>query len=527
MLTRRQFLIKSAQLVAGVGMGGALLGTAGCTGSSGAAASGPAWKDLAQRISGPVLRPWSAGFAKLAQPNNLRYASKLPAGIARCVSANDAAQAIAWSRENDIRLAARSGGHSYAGYSSTEGLMMDLSLMNQADYDPSSGIVMIGGGIRNVDLYSALQAAEVTITHGRCPTVGGAAFLLGGGIGFNMRRFGLACDLMTETELVTADGEILTLNQSDNSSLFWACRGGAGGNFGINTSFSLMTFPTDELTVFNIVWSDHLEELYPALISALQDAPPELGSRLALSATAPEQFGANSKMTVTLLGQLVGTPGDLADILAPAYQASEPAQETIQQMSYWDAQDNFLAEPGLPARYQERSGFFTGPPDSAAIDAAFSWARNWPGTSASANFVLFQTGEQVNAKAPDATAFVHRNSDWLMTIALDWGPADSPATVQRNLEWQANFYQAMRKFTTGAYQNFPDPSLSTWQQDYYGANLPMLEAIKAEVDPDRVFTFPQGIRPVPPTATRATARNRIAARTKFPPGDGWEIPRAA
>ena len=209
---------------------------------------------------------------------------------------------------------------------------------------------------------------------------------------------------------------------------------------------------------------------------------------------------------MTLLGQLAGTPAELADILAPVYQVAAPVSADIEQLPYWDAQLNFLDEPGPPDRYQERSSFFGAPPSSEAIAAAFSFLRTWPGTSEAASFVLFQTGAQVNAVAPAATAFVHRDSEWLMTLALSWGAHDSRPTVQSNLEWQANFYEAMRNFSGGAYVNFPDPSLTTWQQDYYGANLSRLESIKARVDPMQVFHFPQSI---PPTASTMERRSNL------------------
>ena len=155
----------------------------------------------------------------------------------------------------------------------------------------SSGIVTIGGGIRNVDLYSALQAADATITHGRCIGVGAAGFLLGGGIGFNMRRYGLGCDQVLSSELVTANGEILTLSATENPDLFWACCGGGGGNFGINTSFSLQTMPADDLiTVFEIMWSGQSDAIYAALVDALQAAPPTMGNRIGASAVTPAQL---------------------------------------------------------------------------------------------------------------------------------------------------------------------------------------------------------------------------------------------
>src|SRR5208282_5969087 len=279
-LTRRQFLAKSARLAAGAGLGLSALGLTGCGGGSSSSSNNSAWRELAHRISGPVLRPGDHGFRATALPNNLRYASILPQGIAKCSSATDVAQAILWSQQNDIGLITRSGGHSYAGFSTTRGLMIDMTLINQTQFAPSSGIVTIGGGIRNVDLYSALQTADATITHGRCTGVGAAGFLLGGGIGFNMRRYGLGCDQVLSSELVTANGQILTLSAAENPDLFWACGGGGGGHFGINTSFSLQTMPADDLvTVFEIIWSGQSDAIYAALVDALQDAPPTMGNR--------------------------------------------------------------------------------------------------------------------------------------------------------------------------------------------------------------------------------------------------------
>jgi len=505
--SRRQFLIDSGKLALGVSLTTTVLSAAACgSGSSPSPkVSAQAWKELARRISGQVLRPDDAGYLEVALPNNLRYASRLPAGIALCQTSEDVAQSILWARQHDIHLITRSGGHSYAGYSTTKGLMIDLSPMNQAQHDPSTGIVTIAGGIQNSALYAALQQANAAITNGRCPTVGGAAFVLGGGIGFNMRRFGLACDLMVETEIVTAKGDILNARARENPDLFWACAGAGGGNFGINTSFKLQTFPTNDLTVFNITWSSDPESVYSALVDALQEGPATLGTRLALNAVTSEQFAKGTDVTIVLLGQLVGTPAELAEILAPAYEVAVPSSATIQQMAYWPAQIDFLSEPGLPNHYQEKSGFFVGPPSPQAIDTAFSWARRWPGTSESAGMVLFQTGQGVNAVAPDATAFVHRNSDWLMTIVLDWGASDSQSIVQKNLDWQANFYAAMRDFTTGAFVNFVDPTLKNWQQDYYGSNLPRLESIKAQVDPHQVFRFPESIRPSPASTSTESA----------------------
>jgi hypothetical protein len=109
---------------------------------------------------------------------------------------------------------------------------------------------------------------------------------------------------------------------------------------------------------------------------------------------------------------------------------------------------------------------------------------------------FFQTGDRMNRVPSDATAFVHRDSHWLPSISVNWGADDTQAVVQSNLDWQAGLYGELLAFTTGgAYQNFPDPSLTDWKQAYYGTNLKRLEAIKSSVDPLFFFRFDQAIPP--------------------------------
>jgi hypothetical protein len=496
--------------VAGTSLGLSLLLDAGCGSDNGSSSTNP-WQELAQRISGPVLRRGDRDFARLARPNNLRYAAVQPEGIARCLNARDVSQAILWARKYDMPLVARSGGHSYAGYSTTTGLMIDLKLINSVQFDSASGIIRIGGGALNQNLYQAMQSLGVAITHGRCNGVGAAAFLLGGGIGFNMRAHGMACDALTASEIVLASGDIVSLSPTDNAELFWACQGGGGGNFGINTSFSFQTFPVPQsLTVFNLTWSAKPDIVFPVLLAALSAGPNKLGSRVQLNAVTPAQIAQGQDVSIALLGQLDGSADQLAEILAPVYAVAQPSQAVIREMAYWDAQMNFLETAGTPAYYQERSRYFVGPISDAAVATALQWARQWPGTSEYGRLTLFQTGGQINTLAPDATAFVHRDSDWLMAVVLDWGANDSTETINAALAWQSDFYAAMSPFAGGgAYQNFPDPSLADWAQEYYGSNLPRLQSVKSAVDPTRVFNFPQAI---PPAQTVQRRTDRPAAR---------------
>jgi len=492
-LDRRRFLFLSSAAALSAGIPSSLAPTLVLgrdIDDGGKPISEGAWRELASRLSDRLLRPGDPDFTNTALPQNLRYAEVLPAGIARCRDNNDVAQAILWCREHGVPLATRSGGHSYAGFSTTRGLMINVGPMNTAKFDPTTQTVRIGGGARNGDLYKALQPTGMTITHGRCPSVGAAGFLLGGGIGFNMRAHGVGCDQLISTDVVTADGKLQTVAAKDD--LFWACCGGGGGNFGINTSFTLQTFRTAPVTVFRMRWTADPEAVFAALMRALDAAPTTLGSRISLGAPTPRQRDEKHDVTVSLLGQFYGRARDLADILAPV----PPAQSTeIFEKSYWDGQE-FLSEPGPPEHYQERSTFVTGVLDSRALATAFDWLRRWPGTSAGADLRFFQTGGKINERAPDDTAYVHRDNRWLMLVGLNWEEHDPPELLRQNHEWQDAFYEAMLPYSTrGAYQNFVDPSLTDWQRAYYGKNLDKLRRVKAAVDPDWVFRFAQAIPP--------------------------------
>lgn len=457
---------------------------------------GDPWKVLTHRISGPVLRPGDPGFAELALPYNLRAASILPAGIARCLNAKDVAQAIKWARKYEVPLVARSGGHSAADFSVTSGLMIDTKLMDQTYFDSNTGIATIGGGTLNSGVYQALQQNNATITHGRCPTVGAAGFLLGGGVGFNIRRLGVGSDALVASEIVTADGDMLTLSDKRNSDLFWACRGGGGGNFGINTSFSLQTSPAPaSVTASRLIWNSNPEQVFSALLAALDRSPTALGSWTTLNAVTPQQLAAGQDVSISFEGQLVGTPAELEGILAPVYTVARPSESTIQEMSYWEAQA-FFSDVQESTKFQNRGFYFRGPIRQEAINTMIYWLRRWPGTSIYARVSFLQTGGQANAVPSDATAFVHRDNDWYMLWYLKWSNEDSAETVDANLAWLDDFYDAVSPYAIPeAYQNFLDPSLTNALHQYYASNLPRLKRIKAAVDPNRVFNFPQGIPP--------------------------------
>jgi hypothetical protein len=201
---------------------------------------------------------------------------------------------------------------------------------------------------------------------------------------------------------------------------------------------------------------------------------------------------------ISLIGQLKGQFTDSAkaldDILAPAYAIEKPQQAMIWgDAPYWSVQ-KLLEEVDGPIPFQERSTFVR--PGKAEEAAAHTFERlmYWPGTSGVADLRFFQTGGKINATDAKATAFVHRDSEWIMDVGLTWSATDPPYAVQASRVWQDAFYAALRPYSIGgAYQNFVDPSLVDWRHAYYGENLRRLEEIKKTIDPERLFNFPQAI----------------------------------
>jgi hypothetical protein len=494
--SRRRFLRAGATL-AGSAFAGAVLGAPALAWKLGEAertVSPLAWRQLARQLSGSLIFPGQPGYAALAQPNNLRYQAIRPAAIALCQNAADVAACLQWCATHGVSLATRGGGHSYAGFSCTEGLMISIKDIKDIAYDEATERVTVGGGARNAAVYAALKETGRSITHGRCPSVGVAGFLLGGGVGFDMRNHGIGSDRLVETQLVLANGAVATANAVENPDLFWACRGGAGGNFGINISFTLETFPVDRIVVFSIEWSAVSDPFLETLFHTLETAPRQLGSRISLNPAASGS-GQPGGIDVALLGQFLGSENDLREILAPVYRLASPDSELIEDMAYWNGQA-VLAEPGKPAYYQERSRFINGPMPAAFIPVVRRWLSRWINVQGSGSIKFFQTGGTVNDMPADATAFVHRQSEWLASIEINWNPDQSMASRHRAHHWQNDFYEEIVPLAGGgAFQNFVDPSLRDWASAYYGANLPRLRQVKTEVDPGNLFRFPQSIRP--------------------------------
>ncbi len=451
------------------------------------------WQILANQLNGSVLLPGAPGFDPFTLPYALQYGKTIPQAVVRCFSENDVVTTVKWARQNGIAITTRSGGHSYAGYSSTNELLLDLSGMNNITLNSSTGLATVDGGARNRDVYAAFREPNLAITHGRCKAVGVGGLVLGGGIGFNMRAQGLTCDQLVETRIVTAEGDIAVCSETENPDLFWAIRGAGGGNFGIHTSFTFKPFEVSQVTRFYIEWADNPQQVYIVLQNVLMSSPKELGIKVSIELVKVRSRDGSlvTKPIVSILGQFKGDIATFKSILAPVYSVSSPTIEDIDIDSYWNAQE-FLSEEGMPEFVHERCRFTFEPLSEAAIAAIFIKLAEWPGTSGTAIFKYFLLGGAVSEKAPEATAFFARDAKMIASIELSWKENDQ--NIFGNKQWLDEFYLMMQAFTSNySYVNFIDRNEANFLEAYYGPALPKLKAIKKLVDPKNHFRFPQGI----------------------------------
>lgn len=250
------------------------------------------WTALGEGLDGTLLRPGDRDFTAARKLFNPRFDVVRPAAVAYCAGPGDIAECLSFARRNGIPVAVRSGGHSYAGWSSGKGRLV-IDVQKMAAVQASGRRATVGAGAKLIDVYAGLAARKRTIPAGSCPTVGISGLTLGGGIGAVARAYGLTCDSLTGAAVVTADGKLREATEDSDADLFWALRGGGGGNFGVVTSLDFRTqvAPTCQTFFLSWPWSRAA-----AVVREWQRwapaAPEEIWANLQLSAPAGGRPGS-------------------------------------------------------------------------------------------------------------------------------------------------------------------------------------------------------------------------------------------
>ena len=272
------------------------------------------WDGLSAAMGGQVLRPDNGGqFATAKAVFNTNYNGSTPAAIVTPTSAADVQKAMAFAAAHNLKVAPRSGGHSYIGASTANGAMVfDLrQLPGGINYDAASGQVTATPATSLYELHQVLAAAGRGIPTGTCPSVGAAGHALGGGLGAQSRHAGLLSDALTSASVVLPGGQAVTASAANNADLFWALRGGGGGDFGVTTSLTFATFPTGDLDVVNLNfppqsfaqvllgWQNWLRTADRSSWALADSTTDAMGTHCRIMATCPAASGDSVASAIT------------------------------------------------------------------------------------------------------------------------------------------------------------------------------------------------------------------------------------
>lgn len=439
--------------------------------STGLAPAGPPdWAALRDKVT--LLLPGEPGYDTAKRVFNPAFDGKKPAAVAKCARPEDVQAAVS-AAAGRVPIAARSGGHSYAGYSVPEGgLMLDLGGMSSVDVRGEQ--VVIGAGARLKDVYAVLGGAGRCLPAGSCPTVGIAGLTLGGGIGVLARKYGLTCDHLVSAQVVTADGKLRTASAESEPDLFWALRGGGGGNFGVVTSFTFRTDPAPPVvTVFSLKFpAGSTNDVLASWQQWLPEAPPELWANVVLSAGSP--------VGCRVSGCYVGDSASLTTVLSQ-FADKSGATPTMKQGDYLGAMKCFSGGENRQS-FVASSRIINEPADPGKLTSVLSGRRGM-------DLLIDGLGGAVADIAPEETAFWHRKA--LGSVQI-YSQADT-----RNL---AAPTKSVAEVVNGigldrAYVNYIDPALPDWMTAYYGGNATRLKQVAKTYDPDKVFGFAQAVTP--------------------------------
>ena len=442
-------------------------------------------QELRTSFRGALLRPGDDHYETVRQVWNSMINRK-PAVIARCTGAADVISAVNFARTHNLLVSVRGGGHGVAGYGVCDGgLMIDLSPMKGIRVDPVGRTVRAQGGVTWGELDHETQAFGLATTGGVVPSTGIAGLTLGGGLGYLMRRFGLACDNLISVDIVTADGRLRTASATENADLFWAVRGG-GGNFGVATSLEYRLHPVGPLVLGGII-------LHP-----LSQAREVAQFYRTFTSSAPDEL-------TTLLGFLTSRDGQPAvafvvcysgplahgeEVIRPLRAFGTPVADMVGPMPYATVQALF-APAYPPGRLNYWKSSFLQDLSDAAIETMIAQFSAVPSPLSVAG--IEQLGGAVSRVGKDETAFGERSAPYNLIITSEWV---DPAASERNIRWARDFWEAMRPFESeAAYVNY----LGAEEQDRiraaYGETYERLVALKNKYDPTNLFHLNQNIKP--------------------------------
>jgi FAD/FMN-containing dehydrogenase len=451
-------------------------------------------EELRQAIRGPIVTPEDEGYDEARAVWNGFHDDRRPALVVQATGVADVAAALGFARSHDLPVAVRGGGHSIAGFSTVDdGIVIDLSKMRGVRVDVTARRAYVGGGATWADVDHETQAHGLATTGGLVSTTGVGGFTLGGGIGWLMRKHGLACDNLLAADVVTADGRIVRASESENAELFWGLRGG-GGNFGIVTAFELALHPVGPTVYAGPIF-------YPAadagavlrLFRDWTSATPDDVTGFVTLMTAPplpvipEEW--HGKQVAAFIAVSAGPVDDGAGLVGDFREVAEPIADLLGPMPYTAMQS--LIDPLWPKgikAYFKASNLAS--LDDGLIDALCELHLAAPGPQCEIH--VHQMGGAVARVPEGATAFAERSMPFVLNAVTGW---QDERVGDAHVAWAREANEAASAASTGrAYVNFLGDS-GAGRSSYSPQTYERLVALKREYDPTNVFRLNQNVEP--------------------------------
>lgn len=409
-----------------------------------------------------------------------------PALIAKCAGAADVMACVRFARENGLLVAVRGGGHSIAGKAvCDDGIVIDLSSMKGIRVDPYKRTVRAEAGLTVGEFDRETQAFGLATTMGVISTTGISGLTLGGGMGWLIGKYGLACDNVLSVDIVTADGCLLTASRTENEDLFWGVRGG-GGNFGVVTSFEYQLHEVGPVLGGGVLYPvEKAREVLRFYREFTEGCPDELSTQA-------------GRLTMPDGSQVIGVAGCHCGLLERGEKALEPLRrfgspvaDLFGAIPYVQMQTMF--DGWFPRGRQSywKANFLRGMSDEA-VDVFSEYAATTPSPDTTGPWLERVHGAATRVGAAD-TAFAHRQYPYNFLILSSWS---NPADAEKNIQWTRDCWDAMRPFMApGTYVNYLEDEGDPHSRDAYGANYDRLAALKGKFDPANLFRMNHNIAP--------------------------------
>ena len=444
-------------------------------------------RSLEAVLDGRVILPGDKAYDESRQIRNMGI-DRFPAIIVQVAAAGDVAQAVRFARDYDLRIAVRSGGHSFSGHSVIDGgIVIDLRNLSAITIDPRTRIARVQPGATSAMLAAAAQVHSLALSTGDVSSVAVGGLTLGGGIGWMVREQGLTIDNLRSVQMVSAESEIIRASASENPDLFWALRGG-GGNFGIVTEFEFQLHEVGTVLAGALALPPTPEALRGYAEWAMK-APNAMTTITYILPAPPAPFVPAEMVGEVVMFVIACYTGDAQEgqaVLDGLRQVATPLFEMVAPMPYPAIYD-FTQEGTLRTREASRSLFMRELPDDV-IEAIVATISSMSPTSMIQLRVL---GGRMAEVPPVETAFAHRTSPYVLTIVRGWQEGEGAADT----DWVNSFFERVRGYSTGVYANFTQNEDHRVGEAYPPETYRRLAEVKQNYDPSNVFAMNLNIRP--------------------------------